>query len=247
MLLVVGLGNPGRQYSAHRHNVGFMVVDELASACRADGFRSKFNGEYAKGELGGEDVVLLKPQTFMNESGRSVQAAMAFFKPSIDRLLVIHDELDLPFGTIRLKAGGGHAGHNGLRSIMACVGNGEFGRVRFGIGRPPPGFRGEVADYVLSGFDGPERAEMPDLLKKAAESVVEVATRGLSAAMNARNVRPKPPRPPKQAALDDGGAPAASAAKPDGGSGENSLKGGAPSGGSRARASEPPVDKRLLH
>jgi len=192
VLLVVGLGNPERQYSANRHNVGFMVVDELASACHADGFRSKFNGEYAKGELGGKEVVLLKPQTFMNESGRSVQAAMAFFKPSIDQLLVVHDELDLPFGTVRLKVGGGHAGHNGLRSIMACVGNGEFGRVRFGIGRPPPGFRGEVADYVLSNFDAAERADLPDLLKRAGTTVLEVATRGLPAAMNVHNVRPKP-------------------------------------------------------
>jgi PTH1 family peptidyl-tRNA hydrolase len=192
VLLVVGLGNPGRQYSANRHNVGFMVVDELASACRSEGFRSKFNGEYAKAETSGEDLVLLKPTTFMNESGRSVQAAMAFFKPSIDRVLVIHDELDLPFGTVRLKVGGGHAGHNGLRSIMACAGNGEFGRLRFGIGRPPPGFRGEVADYVLSSFDALERSDLPDLLKKAGTTVLEVATRGLATAMNVHNVRPRP-------------------------------------------------------
>jgi PTH1 family peptidyl-tRNA hydrolase len=192
VLLVVGLGNPGRQYSGNRHNVGFMVVDEVASACRADSFRSKFNGEYAKGESNGEDIVLLKPHTFMNDSGRSVQAAVAFFKPTMDRVLVIHDELDLPFGTVRLKVGGGHAGHNGLRSIMACVGTGEFGRLRFGIGRPPPGFRGEVADYVLSNFDGVERAELPDLLKKAASTVLEVAARGASAAMNVHNARPKP-------------------------------------------------------
>jgi peptidyl-tRNA hydrolase, PTH1 family len=226
VLLVVGLGNPGRQYSANRHNVGFMVVDDLAIACRADGFRSKFNGEYAKGELSGEDIVLLKPQTFMNESGRSVQAAMAFFKPRIDRVLVIHDELDLPFGTVRLKVGGGHAGHNGLRSIMACIGTGDFGRIRFGIGRPPPGFRGEVADYVLSNFDGSERAELPDLLKKAAASVVEVATRGLTAAMNVSNVRPRPAKAPKQPA-----------AKP----GDPSPEGSAGS------PSDPPADKRLLN
>ncbi|MEZ4302251.1 MAG: aminoacyl-tRNA hydrolase [Polyangiaceae bacterium] len=215
MLLVVGLGNPGRQYSSHRHNVGFMVVDELAGACRADVFRSKFNGEYAKGQLAGEEVVLLKPQTFMNESGRSVQAAIAFFKPSTDRVLVIHDELDLPFGTVRLKVGGGHAGHNGLRSIMACIGTGEFGRVRFGIGRPPAGFRGEVADFVLSSFDGSERAELPDLLKKATDTVLEVATRGLSAAMNVHNARPKPPKkPPKKPEAPNGDMPPAPSAKP---------------------------------
>lgn len=192
MLLVVGLGNPGRSYAANRHNVGFMVADELASAAGADSFRSKFNGEYTKVEMSGKEVVLLKPHTFMNDSGRSVQAAMAFFKPRIDQVLVVHDELDLPYGTIRLKAGGGHAGHNGLRSIMACIGAGDFGRIRFGIGRPPPGFRGEVADYVLSNFDSIERSELPDLLKKASETVLEVATRGLSAAMNVHNVRPKP-------------------------------------------------------
>ncbi len=226
MLLVVGLGNPGRQYSANRHNVGFMVVDELASACRADGFRAKFNGEYAKGELSGEDVVLLKPQTFMNESGRSLQAALAFFKPAIDRVLVIHDELDLPFGTIRLKVGGGHAGHNGLRSIMACIGTGEFGRVRFGIGRPPPGFRGEVADWVLSNFDGSERAELPLLLKKAGDTVLEVATRGLATAMNVHNVRPKPAKKPSKA--------------PEAQKGEASPERGVTS------ASQREADKRLL-
>lgn len=214
MLLVVGLGNPGRQYSANRHNVGFMVVDELAGACRVDGFRSKFNGELAKGELGGEEVVLLKPQTFMNDSGRSVQGAIAFYKPKIDRVIVIHDELDLPFGTVRLKVGGGHAGHNGLRSIMACIGTGEFGRVRFGIGRPPPGFRGEVADYVLSNFDSSERAELPDLLKKAGTTVLEVATRGLAAAMNVHNVRPKPAKKPsKEPEISKGGEPPAESAK----------------------------------
>ena len=114
-------------------------------------------------------------------------------------MLVIYDELDLPFGMIRLKVGGGHAGHNGLRSIMACVGTGEFGRVRFGIGRPPPGFRGEVADWVLSNFDGSERAELPLLLKKAGDTVLEVATRGLATAMNVHNVRPKPAKKPSKA------------------------------------------------
>ncbi|MFO0591764.1 MAG: aminoacyl-tRNA hydrolase [Polyangiaceae bacterium] len=228
MLLVVGLGNPGRQYSANRHNVGFMVVDELATACRADGFRSKFNGEYAKGALSGEDIVLLKPQTFMNESGRSLQAAIAFFKPAIDRVLVIHDELDLPFGTIRLKVGGGHAGHNGLRSIMACIGSGDFGRVRFGIGRPPAGFRGEVADYVLSNFDGSERAELPDLLKKAGDTVLEVASRGLATAMNVHNVRPKPAKKASKAP-------------------ETATGNASPEAAATPASAEPRADKRILH
>lgn len=195
MLLVVGLGNPGKEYAAHRHNVGFMAVDALAAEVRADPFREKFSAVYAKAEIAGEQAILLKPMTFMNGSGRSVQPAMAFFKIAPAELLVIHDELDLPFSTVRLKLGGGHAGHNGLRSIMASSGTGDFGRVRVGIGRPPPDFRGEVADFVLSGFDPVERAALPECLKQAVQSVLEVATRGFEAAMNVRNTRP--PRPGK--------------------------------------------------
>src|SRR4051812_19366423 len=117
MLLVVGLGNPGKDYASHRHNVGFMAVDELARRANADAFREKFSGEYARASLGPEQAVLLKPATFMNESGRCVQPAMAFFKVEPAQLVVLHDELDLPYGDVRLKLGGGHAGHNGLRSI----------------------------------------------------------------------------------------------------------------------------------
>ena len=160
MLLVVGLGNPGKEYAAHRHNVGFMAVDELARRVPAPTRSGEVQGEYAQGRArAASRSILLKPMTFMNESGRSVQAAMAFFKVAARRAcIVLHDELDLPFGDVRLKVGGGHAGHNGLRSIIARLGTGDFGRVRVGIGRPPPGFRGEVADYVLSSFDAVERA-----------------------------------------------------------------------------------------
>lgn len=194
MFLVVGLGNPGREYAAHRHNVGFMAIDELASRARADAFREKFSGAWTKVELEREPAILLQPMTFMNESGRSVQPAAAFFKAEPSEILVLHDELDLPFGEVRLKMGGGHAGHNGLRSIIAALGTGDFGRVRIGIGRPPSGFRGEVADYVLSSFDGAERALLPESLKQAVESVLEVAARGFDAAMKNRNTRPKPPK-----------------------------------------------------
>jgi PTH1 family peptidyl-tRNA hydrolase len=197
MLLVVGLGNPGKEYAAHRHNVGFMAVDALADEVRADPFREKFSGLYAKADLDGKQAILLKPATYMNASGRSVQTAMAFFKVAPSDLVVLHDELDLPFGEVRLKFGGGHAGHNGLRSIMASAGTGSFGRVRIGIGRPPAGFRGDVADYVLSGFDAAERATLPDWLKQAVQSVLEVAARGFDAAMNVRNARPKPGKRPK--------------------------------------------------
>ena len=197
MLLIVGLGNPGREYASHRHNVGFMAVDEIARVAKADAFRDKFSGEYAKAEIGGEQVILLKPMTYMNESGRSVQPAMAFFKVAPKDLIVLHDELDLPFGEVRMKFSGGHAGHNGLRSIMSSAGTGDFGRIRIGIGRPPAGFRGDVADYVLSSFDSIERAQIPDLLKKATESVLESASRGFTAAMNKQNTRPKGSKPPK--------------------------------------------------
>ena len=192
MLLVVGLGNPGKDYASHRHNVGFMAIDALAEEVRADPFREKFSGACAKAVLAKDQAVLLKPMTYMNDSGRSVQPAMAFFKIAPPELVVLHDELDLPFGVVRLKFGGGHAGHNGLRSIMAHCGTGEFGRIRIGIGRPAPGFQGDVADYVLSGFDAAARPALQDSLKQAVQSVLEVAARGFDAAMNVRNTRPKP-------------------------------------------------------
>jgi PTH1 family peptidyl-tRNA hydrolase len=191
MYLVVGLGNPGNNYASHRHNVGFMVIEDLASRVRAETFREKFSGLLARATLGDEQAYLLEPQTYMNESGRSVQPALAFHKIALTNLIVVHDELDLPFGDVRLKVGGGHAGHNGLRSIMTHLGTGDFIRLRVGIARPPSVFAGEVADYVLSGFDGVERAKMPDMLKQATESVLEVAARGVAAAMNVRNARPK--------------------------------------------------------
>jgi PTH1 family peptidyl-tRNA hydrolase len=214
MLLVVGLGNPGREYASHRHNVGFMAVDELARRVGADPFREKFSGEYARAEIAGEPAILLKPQTFMNLSGQCVQPAMAFFKIAPAELFVLHDELDLPFGEVRLKMGGGHAGHNGLRSLLERVGAGDFGRVRLGVGRPPPGFRGEVADYVLSGFDPAERAALPELIKKAGDAVLDIARRGFGPAMNARNTRPKPPKPPRPAA-PPAASPLASGPNPD--------------------------------
>ena len=199
MRLIVGLGNPGREYASHRHNVGFMAVDELARRVKADAFRDKFSGEWARAEIAGEPAILLKPMTYMNESGRSVQPAMAFFKIAPADLVVLHDELDIPFGEVRLKVGGGHAGHNGLRSIMEQTGGADFARVRIGIGRPPPGFRGEVASFVLSPFDPTERPALPALLKKAGDSVLDIARRGFAPAMTARNTRPKPPKPPKPA------------------------------------------------
>ena len=201
MLLVVGLGNPGGGYESHRHNVGFMVVDRLAAiasrSSRVPPFRSKFSGEMCKLQLDDDDALLLKPMTYMNLSGDSVQPCAAFFKVPSEDVIVVHDELDLPFGEIRLKKGGGHGGHNGLRSIIGRMGP-DFVRVRVGIGRPPADFRGDVADFVLSPFRSEEREEKLDkTLEAAAKSVLDIAARGLAAAMKTRNRRKKKAKPKK--------------------------------------------------
>ncbi len=191
MILVVGLGNPGDKYAGDRHNVGFMVADELARRCRADPFRSKFSGELARVRLAGRDGWLLKPMTYMNESGRCVGAAAGYYKIEPTDIVVIHDELDLPFGTVRLKKGGGHAGHNGLRSLVSHLGGPDFCRVRIGISRPGPQYQGDAADYVLSPFSAAERTKMPTTLRTAAQSVLDIAARGLQPAMKKYNTRPK--------------------------------------------------------
>ena len=185
MFLVVGLGNPGKKYERNRHNVGFMVAERLRGSKALPDFREKFSGLFAKGDT----LALLEPQTFMNLSGDAVQPAAAFLKVEPARIVVVHDELDIPWKDVRLKVGGGHAGHNGLRSIIQRLGTPEFIRVRVGIGRPPPGFRGDVADYVLSDFDAVERAELPDVVDRAAAAVEKVLSDGIAAAMNALNTR----------------------------------------------------------
>ncbi len=180
--LVVGLGNPGREYADNRHNIGFMVVDELARRAGTE-LREKFNGRFAKARFGDEDVILLEPMTFMNRSGISVGAAGAFFKVPQDRTLVVHDELDLPFGQLRIKTGGGHAGHNGLRSIFAHFGS-DFVRVRAGIGRP---VHGDVSGYVLAGFGRDEAPVVPRFIDAAADAVDRVVREGPGPVMNAYN------------------------------------------------------------
>ena len=191
MILVVGLGNPGPRYADTRHNIGFRLVDRLEGG-RSAGFRERFNGLYASIDLSGTPVGLLKPTTFMNESGKSVQPAMQFFKLKPAELLIVHDELDLPFGDVRLKQGGGEAGHRGLKSIAQAVGSDTL-RLRLGIGRPPPEFRGAVADFVLQAFAPAERAELDGIIDRAEAAVTLVVTRGISAAMNAVNQRAKSP------------------------------------------------------
>ncbi len=190
MHLVVGLGNPGKKYAGNRHNVGFLAVEELRRRESLADFKEKFSGVWTKGEVGGKSIALLRPLTYMNLSGDSVQPAAAFLKAEPAEIIVVHDELDLPFGEVRLKVGGGHAGHNGLRSIIERLGP-EFVRVRVGIGRPPAGFRGEVADYVLQDFDSAERAELPDVITRAIDAAMRVVAVGIAPAMNVTNEKPK--------------------------------------------------------
>jgi PTH1 family peptidyl-tRNA hydrolase len=182
--LVVGLGNPGSKYQNNRHNVGFMVVERLAERHGREPFREKFQGLFAKGSLDSTEFGLLKPQTFMNLSGQSAQKAMAFFKVEIGQLIVVHDELDLPFGTVRVKLGGGAAGHNGIKSLAQCCGGPDFVRIRVGIGRPRSG---DGASFVLSDFSRDECLELPNVVESASLAVADVMTRGIQAAMNVHN------------------------------------------------------------
>jgi PTH1 family peptidyl-tRNA hydrolase len=175
-LLVAGLGNPGREYATDRHNVGYMVCDELARR-HAASFRSKFSAEIADLRLDGRRVALLKPQTFMNDSGRAVASAARFFKIEPPSLLVVHDDVDLEPGRLQARLGGGLAGHNGLRSIAAQVGTQEFARLRVGVGRPERGDRRPVADFVLSPF--PPEVDVEALVARAADAVESLVQDGL--------------------------------------------------------------------
>jgi peptidyl-tRNA hydrolase, PTH1 family len=185
-LLVAGLGNPGREYARNRHNVGWMVVDELAR--RHDGtWRAKFNGRVAEIRIDGHRVALLKPETYMNESGRSVQAAMKFFKLDPDAVLVVHDEGDFDLGRLQARMGGGLAGHNGLRSISQQLGTPDFMRLRVGVGRPERGDPRPLADFVLSDFRPEDDADA--LIGAAADAVETLDAEGLEAAQRAINGR----------------------------------------------------------
>ena len=183
--LVVGLGNPGKEYAANRHNVGFMVADLLAARIGAKFGRSKrVHAEVAEGRLGfgGPKLILVKPLTFMNLSGAPVVALAQFFKVPVENVIAVHDELDVPFGQVRAKRGGGEGGHNGLRSMSKSLATKEYARVRFGIGRPPG--RQEPADYVLSDFTGAERKELEFLVDRAADVVEAVVLEGVEWAQN---------------------------------------------------------------
>lgn len=185
MKIVIGLGNPGKKYERTRHNAGFLAVDEIARDLRFSLSQEKYHAFVGKCRMGGEDALVAKPQTFMNESGRSVGAILRYTCAKAADLIVVHDELDLPLGTVRVKTGGGHGGHNGLRSIIEHIGTADFIRVRVGVGRPAPGR--DAADYVLSPFTAEEREAAAEAIAKAAEAVKAVILDGLTRAMNEFN------------------------------------------------------------
>ncbi|UGT38892.1 aminoacyl-tRNA hydrolase [Nocardia yamanashiensis] len=181
--LVVGLGNPGPEYERTRHNVGFMVADVLAERVGGRfGVHKKSGADLLEARLDGRKVLLAKPRTYMNLSGRPVAGLAKFFNVPASDIIVVHDELDLPFGAVRLKLGGGEGGHNGLRSISQAITTKDYLRVRFGIGRPPG--RQDPADYVLKPFSAPERKEVPVIVEQAADAVELLLRVGLEAAQN---------------------------------------------------------------
>lgn len=204
MRLFVGLGNPGAKYAGNRHNIGFMAVDRIAEDHGFSPWRAKFQGEVSEGRLGREKVVLLKPGTFMNRSGQSVGEALRFFKLEPADVVVFHDELDLAPGKARVKQGGGHAGHNGLRSIHAHIGA-DYERVRLGIGHP--GHKDKVASYVLNDFAKADQDWLDDLLRGISDGAVALAEGDTGRFMNAVALRVSPPR-------SSGGAAKGEAAKP---------------------------------
>ena len=180
--LVVGLGNPGPSYAGNRHNAGFLVADLLAERAGARFKKSKSRADVVEGRLAGARAVLAKPLTYMNLSGGPTASLCGFYKIPVERVVVVHDELDIPYGAVRLKRGGGDNGHNGLRSITSALGSRDYLRVRFGIGRPPG--RQDAADYVLKDFSATERKELDLHVDRAADAVEALLTGPLEAAQN---------------------------------------------------------------
>lgn len=190
--LVVGLGNPGPAYAATRHNIGAMAVDVIADQCRVSLSRhKKVLAGIAEARLGipgdSQPIVLCAPLSYMNESGGPVKAAMSFYRIPPERMVVLHDELDIDFGDIRVKRGGGDGGHNGLKSIRSAIGTGDYFRIRLGIGRPPG--RQAPADFVLQTFSGDQRKELPGFLARSAEATEALIRDGLEVAQNGFNAR----------------------------------------------------------
>ncbi len=194
MKLWVGLGNPGAKYAKNRHNIGWMAVDRVAEDHGFAPWRSKFQGKVSEGTLGGEKILLIKPETFMNRSGQSVGEALRFYKLAPENVTVFHDELDLAPGKLRAKSGGGHAGHNGLRSLHGHIGEG-YDRVRLGIGHP--GHKDRVAGYVLSDFAKADADWLDDLLRGISDGAPDLAEGDTGRFMNAVALRTAPPRSSK--------------------------------------------------
>ncbi len=199
MKLFVGLGNPGPKYAFHRHNIGYLAVDRIASDHSFGPWKNKFQGQIAEGRLGDEKVCLLKPETFMNLSGQSVSAAIRFFKLEVAEVVVFHDELDLAPAKLRVKTGGGHAGHNGLRSLHQHIGP-DYIRVRIGIGHP--GHKDRVSGYVLHDFAKADQDWIEDTLRGISDGAAELAKGDAGRFMNAVALRTAPPRSSKTAAAD---------------------------------------------
>lgn len=187
MKLVAGLGNPGAKYAGTRHNIGFMVAEELAARSGISLKKKGYQGVYGVGRVAGEEVTILQPQTFMNLSGVSVAAACKSLGVDPGDLIVVYDDIDLSFGTLKIRFGGGHGGHNGIRSICGVLGSGDFIRVKVGVGRPPAG--GDVAGYVLNPFGAAERARLETVVANSAAAVETLLARGAAQAMNEFNNR----------------------------------------------------------
>lgn len=181
MYLIVGLGNPGNRYRATRHNIGFMVLEKLAAKLDIDLSQNSFKALWGKGRIGSESIILAMPQTFMNLSGNAVRQLHAFFKTEISNLIVIHDDLDLSFGSVRLKTGGGNAGHKGLASIEENLGSSEFMRIRLGIGKPPE--KSRIEGYVLEPFGKDEISVLPEIIQWAADAATEIVSSGMQTAI----------------------------------------------------------------
>jgi PTH1 family peptidyl-tRNA hydrolase len=183
--LIVGLGNPGPRYAVTRHNAGFAVADLLAERVGGRFKSHRGRADVLETRLAGQPVVLAKPWSYMNESGGPLVAVARFYKVPAERVIVVHDDIDLPFGTLRLKRGGGDGGHNGLRSVTSALGSPQYLRVRIGVGRPPG--RQDPADYVLREFGAAERKELPYVIDRAADAVERLVAEGLDAAQNSYN------------------------------------------------------------
>lgn len=181
MYLIMGLGNPGSRYRKTRHNIGFMVLEQIAARWEIDLKQKSFDALWNRGNVAGKNVLLAMPQTYMNLSGNAARSLLAYFKVEVNHLIVIHDDLDLPFGTMRLKSGGGDAGHKGLKSIMTSLGSADFMRIRMGIGKPSD--RTPVEDYVLQRFHSNESAMLQQVVQSASEATADILKIGMQQAM----------------------------------------------------------------